>query len=293
MRIFVALVAVVSVCLFSCQREIIDPNVDQAGVDSSFLSKIIYLDTTLPSGMDTVSKGVFSYDNQKRLSNLLVNGPAIITSSYSFSYNGTDSIPKLVVETDFEYNGPGTKAVDSVFFVYSGNQVIKDSILEWRYPLNALDGAYVRTFSVSGSTVKMYGSAYANIGNVLTFMRYDSAVYTVTKAAGNITSQTRVTGFLASIQSQILSYDTHPNPLGKVFKFRYACFTEGIFIDEDIQNNNWLSEEFLGAGAPDTITRTQSHRYRPDGYPVSTNLLSVSGGTGPDWNKVVYLYRSL
>ena len=77
----------------SCQKEVEGNLPVLIQSDSSFIDKIIALDTTLPAGADTTEKMFFSYDNAKRLSkSTQLYGTGFIASSVTdFLYAGNDT----------------------------------------------------------------------------------------------------------------------------------------------------------------------------------------------------------
>lgn len=292
MKFFLSGLVILVVGFCSCQREIDWPVVADAGSDSSFLSKVVYRDTTLPSGADTFQITLFSYDNSKRLSRMLSYydyAGAIDTFIYDFRYAGADSLPFLMIEKDINYNGPGTSSTDSFYYTYSGPAVAKDSAVRWIYPSASYDGTLVHQFSVNGSVARMYIKEYAYVGSVLTMLNYDSAFYNMGLASGNISAQSYLDGGSAFYNSLQALYDNRPNPFRKIIKFKFHCFENVPFGSYSIQQNNPLQVQYDRFFMTDNESYT--YVYRSDGYPVSGTLLSVSGLAG--YNKVQYIYRTL
>lgn len=275
----------------SCQREIDWELNNSTQSDSSYLSKYIILDTTLPVGSDTVSKAFLTYDNSKRLSRLHAYNVGTIDSfTYDFRYSGSDSLPYLIVERGTGYNGPGTSYIDSFFLTYSNGIVKGDSSIQWIYPSNTHDETFARAFSISGSVVRVYEREYGYISGVLTLFNFDSSFYNVGFSSGNLSALTLLSGPTAFYQSVQVTYDNKYNPLGKVIKFRFNSFENEIFNEWNIQGNNPMQVQYQQVFNP-MQTEQYTYIYRADGYPVSLTYFESLGVT--NYNKIIFIYTSL
>src|SRR5689334_19244696 len=92
--------------IISCQKEV-DPNILTGPQnDSSFVSKFIELDTSLPAGSDTVWITSYFYDGQKRLAKVYLDeydlSGYLGTDSVSFRYQGNQTLP-----SSYRYLDPG------------------------------------------------------------------------------------------------------------------------------------------------------------------------------------------
>ncbi len=275
----------------SCQKEIDWALNNRTQSDSTFLTKVITLDTTMPAGTDTVQKIFFTYDNARRLTGLytyLVGSTD--TSIYDFRYTGTDSIPYMTINKEIGYNGPGTYLIDSIFYYCTNTIVTKDSSIQWVYPGNIYDATFTRTFVTSLPLTKVYFREYTYVGSILTLTNYDSALYNVNYISGNLSSQTKIGGGAAFYNSVQASYDNKNNPLGKIVKFRYSCFENFNFNDWELQQNNPVQSQYQETSSF-SGTDQYTYKYRVDGYPVSSTFFDSNGLSG--YNKVLYFYISL
>lgn len=286
------LVAVSFVVGFSsCQKEINWGLNNSTQGDSSFLTKFILLDTTLPAGSDTVQKIFFTYDNAKRLSriHLYIVG-SIDTAIYDFSYTGNETAPHMMINKQTGYNGPGTYFIDSIFYSWNNGIVVKDSSIQWVYPGNTHDATFVRNFILAGTLTKIYEREYVYIGAVFTLINFDSAFYNVSYTSGNLSSQNKVDGAAAFYNSVQATYDTKNNPLTKIIKFRYSCFENYPFNDWGTQKNNPLQVQYQDASLF-SGTEQYTYKYRLDDYPASGTYFDSNGLSG--YNKILYFYTSL
>jgi hypothetical protein len=275
----------------SCQREV-DASLlnNTASGDSSYLSKFFYIDTTLPSGSDTLTRGYFTYDNQKRLTSLKFYYSPLVNSSddsafYSFRYNGTDSLPSIIVEMEYGFNGPGSYNRDSSFLFYSSNIVKKDSAIFRQFPGGDPE-IDVADFSISGNQVKYYQISSSYPGYPYSYYTVDSAIYLVNTSSGNITYQKSVGGGIALIDDFQVSYDTNSNPYGKIIKFRYPCIENFAFSGPDFQTNNIVHYQEADNSGTTTFDELIYYIYNSHGLPVSRTS-NVERG------KNIYIYSAL
>src|SRR5215813_5428277 len=117
MKLLIAIFSfMVTVILFSCQKEVSVDTGRGNGTggttnDSIVLSKIVTLDTTRPSGLDTVDITLFSYDSQGRLAEMNSNGREDSSSSPVYTYhdinrlyyNGSDTLPYKMTYTSNDF----------------------------------------------------------------------------------------------------------------------------------------------------------------------------------------------
>jgi hypothetical protein len=288
---FVLLVLSTILIFSSCQKEIDWGFSNKPQGDSSYLSKYIFMDTTLPAGSDTVTKAFLSYDNSKRLSTIQAYNVGTIDSfTYNFRYNGADSLPFLIIERGTGYNGPATSYIDSILLTYNNAKVKTDSVIQWIYPANSYDGTTVRTSLISGNVVKVFERDYGDIGGVITLLNFDSALYNVSYSSGNLSSAILFSGAVAFYQSVSATYDNKRNPFGKIIKFSYNSFENEIFNEWNIQRNNPLQVQYQHTFPPSN-SEQYTYIYRTDGYPVSSTFFETVPFS--NFNKVLYSYISL
>jgi len=280
----VALVMMIAFCS-SCQKEVDDSFFTQNPEDTVLLKSVIYLDTTKPSGSDTVYKTEFVYDNSKRvISNFAVEfySPTSSTSfSYNFIYTGNNKIPLTVTITQSGITGSMT-----VFPTYNGSSfVIKDSNV-WSFsPTDVTIEKYSTT--PSGGFVYVLKQKDLTTGTIID---RDSTLYRRTISAGNIISGTDSTyhptlGF--SLVNYAYAYDAKVNPFGSIssiYPYLGAYFFTGDSYILPIGKNNATS--FLEAETGGTsVSGTISYTYRSDDYPLTGKITGYA-----DANKIIFSY---
>jgi hypothetical protein len=282
---------VLAFSLLSCQKEIEEVNVNRVESDSSYISKVVTLDTTLPRGSDTITKIFFRYDNLNRLSEMFSYYPGTTdTLIQSFRYTGNDTLPQLFIEKFIGYNGPGTYYIDTVFYSFSNAFVSKDSLIQWVYPGNVFDYASTGTYLKSGNSVKIYQKKYGYVAGLFTLLNSDSATYNTSFNSGSLTSQTLLTGDAGFYNSVQITYDGKKNPFNKIIKIRYPLI-------ENIQFAQWFYQQsnptFIQYQRRFSTPATEQHTYiyRADNYPIISTFFNSQGfGTS---NKLLYFYTSL
>ena len=282
--------AVVTLSLFlfsSCQKEADGafPNTPQS--DSSYLDKIFALDTTLTAPLDTVDKMIISYDNAKRVSRITeAYGPGTGSSVSDFLYSGNDSLPYKQISREI-YTGL-YDYTDTVFYVYTGGLVVKDSTIT-RDNISSVIGAAVREYTISGSTVNKSQREYNFTGGVFVLANTDFSSLTVVNTGGNLVSQTLVSG-ANTFQSVQASFDNKPNPILKTFRIRYPEYDTPNWLGWLLQKNNPSQVQYQEMGGP-VETEVYNFAYRADGFPLRFTL-STSAGNALS-NKVLFFYKTL
>lgn len=284
-----AMLVMTVLLMCSCQKEINFSGDDGGTADSIYLTKLIYLDTTQPSGSDTIARHYFDYDGLKRLSGMRIyqSDPTIDTVLYDFRYQGNDSLPYLVVQYNSYRTGLYTATVDSFFFSYNNGFVESDSEIIVNYPGALHNFTEVRKSVSAGSgQAKNYEQYYFFSGNQVTGSTLDSATYLVNRDRANFYSSTLLSGTLPYYQSVQVSYDNKINPLGMIIKIRYNNFDYHGFAGWWVQHNNALQVQYQQASG--TGVNNLTYRYRADGYPVSSTYNQTAGSNW--YNKALYYY---
>lgn len=271
----------------SCQKEVEGnlPGLIQS--DSSFVDRIIALDTSLPAGSDTTEKMFFSYDNSKRLSkSTQLYGTGFIGSSITdFLYSGNDTLPSKKISREV-YTGLWDYT-DTTYYTYSNGFVVKDSTISHDNSNNVI-GAAVRQYSISGTTVNKGLRTYDFNGGNFVLQSSSNSVLTVIFTAGNLVSQTLVTG-TNTFESVQAVYDNKPNPILKAFKTKYPEADTPDWQSWLVQKNNPSQVQYKEMGSP-IETENYVYTYRRDGYPVKFTYFTTAGFQLS--NKVLFFYKT-
>lgn len=140
MKKYILSVALLSFILISCNKEISVENVvdSPASNDSITLSKIIYIDTSQASGLDTLEVLNFKYNNAKRLieSDEIYYDIGIPDGRYKtvLFYNGTDTLPYKKTTTFSDLPSGNITDLHTGYYTYSNGKVIFDSVVTTSYP---------------------------------------------------------------------------------------------------------------------------------------------------------------
>jgi hypothetical protein len=276
----------------SCQKEV-DwslPNNPQSA-DTILIKSVIYLDTTKASGLDTMYKTQFTYDNAKRLVNSFSaeyyysppSPPGMTTFNYDFFYNGNSKHPFKQIITQ------GSLAPYHSFLTYNNsNFIIKDSSFSIVTPSTVTIQSYATT--ASGGFVMVFKEKDLASGIVTD---RDSITYRRVITAGNILSGVdsshHPTLGLSTI-NYAYNYDNKTNPfLSLVSAYPYLgpyFFTgDGYILPVGRNNATSFSETYFDGVNTNQTSGTVNYIYRSDGLPLTGRI------TGhPDVNKVLFSY---
>jgi hypothetical protein len=256
----------------SCQKEVSTdiPDGRVQGGDSIYIKQLVTLDTTKPSGQDTVYNVVLEYDNQKRavqLTSWFYGAPNSVTYIRRF-YNGNDTLPfKSITGRTPTFSSSS----DTTFYTYSNGLLVRDSVIGLNTAGNVVN-IESRNFTITGNDVLLVGRSYASY-DPASLLYSNTALYTRTLSNGNIvlqeTSSTAVYLFLITDQRTVAVYDNHPNPLYRV-DFQQPLIDEGAQ-----QKNNTLQFTTSDLSGLGSSTTNYSFRYRSDGYPLSSVYTSA------------------
>lgn len=281
--------------LASCQREVDGRLSEDVLDDSTTLSKIILLDTTLASGLDTQFVAHFFYDSQARhVGENIVEYDNIsggrLTYFYRYSYRNNDTLPYKISE---KYSDDPDDSLIS-YLTYSNGFIIKDSSADYRAGVALSSKVYL--FSTLGGGKYFVTISQNDLTTGLSIV-IDSTVYTRGISAGNVVSGLDSTWMnrnpftLSRVKSFQNSFDNKYSPFGKLSLWYlgfYDNFDNQIYYD--FGANNLLSEreDFLfPSGSANSLL--YSHTYNVHNYPIITRATG-SGATG---TKVLYYYTTL
>ena len=207
----------------SCQKEI-DGGLTNNPQSDSVISKIIILDTTFSSGLDTFHVGNFIYDANGRLSKALgtaynsgVSGPGRIFSDevITYHYTGNQTLPFKIVNNYTEYS-PASVTDDTSYLTYTNGYISTDSFTSsiGYYRTNVFN-------KLSNSRYRMY----TRIDNGIGGQSIDTSYINVDIQNGNLMKETDsvwLPGGTWVVLSMTMTYDTKINP-GKPFSLPYPA----------------------------------------------------------------------
>jgi len=270
-------VALISLFFFSCQKEVhgdIPQDVNPATQnDSILLSKYIELDTTLPSGADTMFQIRYTYDNEKRLKRYYLTDYAD-EETVDFYYSGSDTLPYKTVDFWTNY---GDVYRDTIFYSYINGLVSKDSIIEYNNSANQFFYTEVRSFTPVGSNTFLQHRHYSSPGQSLPDDEAKGTVYK-TYQNGNIVVQDDSTslsiGFAYSAHQEV-KYDNKVNPFYKALPVRYPILYYWLIAQKNnpLENISWDDVSYPGH-------LLYSYTYRQDGYPISVKITDQVNADG-------------
>lgn len=163
---------------------------------------------------------------------------------------------------------------DTTYYTYSNGFIVKDSTIT-HDNTNSVIGAVVRQYSISGTTVSKGLRTYDFNGGNFVLQSSNNSLLTVTFTAGNLVSQTLVTG-TNTFESVQAVYDTKPNPILKAFKTKYPEADTPDWQSWLVQKNNPSQIQYMEMGGP-LETESYVYTYRGDGYPVKFIYSTTAG----------------
>jgi hypothetical protein len=291
MKVIISFITAIVLVMFfsSCQKEIDWGFNNKPQSDSSYLDKLFVLDTTLPSGADTIEKIYFKYDNSKRLDKITdyFSVPSYDdTTIRQFFYSGNSITPFKEVYHDFHLS---VDHVDTIYYTFSNGIITKDSIIEWYLTTSTPLGVQVKDYFSQGNSVIIYSRDYNFVSGNYVLFSSDTSTCTTSFSGGNQLSQIRTSGYSNFNEVQV-SYDNKLNPFAKVFKIKYPYFGSYPGLDWDLQNNNPKTIHYQELPSDPYEDDQYTYIYRADNYPTSATYFSTHGWP---YNKILYLYKSL
>lgn len=277
-----------TLCIFSflvaCQQEadILLPN-DLLN-DSTYISRVIALDTTKPSGSDTLGIFRYSYDHRKRLILIvekdMYGGIVRPDANYNFYYNGNDTLPA-------RYDFTNGSAHSSSFFSYSGAFVIKDSTTGYDGANNYKQVTQISPLRPGWYLMKSMREHDLNPG---VFELTDSIIFSRIYSAGNFVSKVdsvwnaAVFSYTESSQTQ---YDQNKNPYWR-FQLYYNGYYETVVPTLSFPTLNNIISEAVVNSSNGNILLGASYEYTSEGYP---RVIRISGLM--EYNKYILEYTHL
>ncbi len=306
---FFVIIAAIAVSLISCQKEFtleegpdpVDP--PPTIVDSNFLSKIYYIDST-GTVSDTTSFVSVFYDTSKRVvkivdSSIGTTGGVRSHNEEIFYYNGSDTLPFKSIFYNFEEaisSGDPTQ-IDTFtrYFLYNAQaQLILDSGISRRahglgIPLDK--EIYRHKYNADKIYTQFF---YRDENDAVLNYKEDTSVV---NSSGNLVS-TKGYEFSTGVSVQYLtgtySYDDKINPFSKlsIFKtFQVAPYGETYSGDIQSKNNLLISNEVSTNLGTQVTDYTGKYRYNVKGYPIA--LVTEDITTTGFYYKLAYVYIAL
>ena len=290
MKVLFSSLAVVTIMSFfsSCQREV-DWNIFQSdNADTTWLTRVVSLDTTKMSGLDTTVIANYRYDANKRLSNYdfiefdLNN--VRYADDYKFHYrNNTDSLPYML-SASYQY----VTDKDTTYFFYQNGFIVKDSSINFSAGIPLW--LWESTYSTVGSNRYLRKKYSTNLSGG-TRNPFDSTIYYRTVSNGNIISALDSlwgdSGFFLNRNSEQMSFDSQKS-FSHRFNNWYLGYSENIMDELWPSNgiNNLLSYNFTNTFSAGSYTIT--YEYNTAGFPTVARLAG-----NPDVNKTIFFYSRL
>lgn len=267
--IFSALVTLcIIVLVTSCQREVEGiiggREAGPTASDSIYLKHWIKLDTSFPSGSDTISKITFNYDSQKRIigysTDYFRTGTANIeaTNWDGRFYQGNDSLP-------FQLTVKHGVRKDTTFLYYTNDIIDKDSVV--KYVNDTLSTTFATKYLQVGPNKYI-----VNLGPGGLFLHSEQI-----RINGNLVEVKdtvfNASGQIGDISRFTFDFDTHPNPF-KRLSLKYPVLTLLYPLNDShmlpTQNNDIsFSWTISTAGNIVTLSNQVIYTYNSIGYPTS------------------------
>ncbi len=297
---------VASILIVGCQKqfqvESITPSPDEIILnDSTLISMIVQFDSTAPVQLDTVAKYTFKYDNLKRLtkfeyvsySNGIIDTNDIFRDKYYYSYNGTDTLPFMEIDSSQENQFYTNKLI---FHTYQNGKILKDSIVDLLgiptpdqvakytyYPDRVIDTVTKYPLNVIASPYGGYKVTYRQTQNNNVTLNFDSSYY--------YNSFSIPPSYVFDFTSrENLTYDNFKNPF---YKFRglnaypfanytyFPLFIDGSYLLNQSKNNPQTYQKMQGSNVN---TINFSYEYNSNGYPKIVRIRD-------DFYSPVYIYK--
>ena len=287
------LVLIVVIGFAACQKEVDGTLTGRTASDSTRLDKYIELDTTMVSGLDTMSVSLFEYDNRGRLTTQTVfekdvTLPPTLAFHYGsktrFFYNGNDSFPSKTIDSS---RNSLESVNDTTYYFYLNGGVVKDSSRTRYADPTGFETASidVRDYTSNGSNTTVTQKIDYTL-NPATWPPPCPATtnYVKTYVNGNITSEIGSYSSCSGIgtsESHFI-YDNKPNPFYPL-RIPYPIL-DGKSIGA-VQKNNIIESGTFSLG--DNFR--YSYTYRSDGYPLVVRVYEVTDPANA-W-KGIFVYK--
>ena len=292
----------------SCQKELSTENglgstPTSTQNDSTLLSKYIEIDTSATAPFDTLSKGLYTYDNLKRLikydyvyyTNGVVTVPLDLHFYNYYFYIANDTLPYLEIDSA---NEQGNITTETKYHIYSNGKLISDSVpfglgssLVYKYyylPSKTIDS--IIQYSTTSPFISSYGyqAFYRQQSNNNIVSNKDS-----TFLADH--STTPMNYNLFTVNNYVFTYDNFNNSLNK-FNYLDPYFFDGYFVHlngfEGLSKNNILDFTHIRIGLMNNLNEhtISRYEYKSNGYPKIVRTFDVNNPS--NFIKGLYFYTN-
>ena len=294
------------VVLVSCQKELNSENGSNPTPtqnDSILISMYVEFDTTATSPFDTLSKGLYTYDNLKRLikydymyytNGVVTNPPDLHFCNYYF-YNGNDTLPNKEIDST---NEQGNITTETIYHIYSNGIIVSDSVpfglgsslVHKYYYLASKIIDSVTQYSATSPFISSYGYQviYRQLDNNNILSNKDSTFLADY-------STTPMNYYLFTINNYAFTYDNFNNPFNK-FNYLDPYFFDGYFEHlngfEGLSKNNLQDFTHVRIGSGNNLNEhtISSYEYKSNVYPKIIRTLDVNNPS--NFIKGLYFYTN-
>lgn len=280
-----------SLIIFSCQKDkTSERRTENPQSDSTTLAMYVDLDTTKISGSDTLVVQKYSYDNLKRLSKSYyieyddgVPGALSLTDLF---YNGNDTLPFKITETNYELPSGYTDDQDIGYYFYKDGKLISDSIRRSNAPT-----FFVNTYTYENNAI-ISTNIYPSVPYIITVNKHYQ-----TRTNGNTTSQldsSFVDGVFSgdSKVSFSASYDTKNNPFQNLMSdMSSSSIPSGIYTQETY-SESMLYEKNNPVEIISGFHLKYFYEYNQNDYPSVTRVYDIEGPTEFLYKRI-FIYTKL
>jgi hypothetical protein len=305
--------------LASCQREATDlgnpttanpanPNNPTQPAGSGRLVALYARDSTLPAGLDTLQIARLSYDASGRVASVIFSDkqPSGDSSHLGYLYAGSDTLASRITNYQRSTGPFAGDRYDTTWLEYANGRLMADS-----NTIGIQAGAppyfQVRRFAYNGNSVFFYRYDTYQPRPSATDTAIAGQLYTVTRTAGDITSQrddsayyNQLTGgfrFISNRGQYTATFDQRANPLFQAGRSFQAPFVDveyfvEILTDGSITRRLPLTSTHTNRAYVPTglVTVSHSYTFRPDGLPAKRITTEQSGGSTSNYT-IYYMYQ--
>lgn len=260
-------ICITTLILYSCSKDK-SKNDTVVTTDSTVLVKVIDLDTTKISGLDTLRVYQYNYDNLKRLTSTEVRldamsgGFAIKTFNTMHYYNGTDTLPFKEIENVKQHSSFDINYTK--YCSYQNGKLVYDSIVSnFQYTT-------ARKYTHESNRLIVNSTIYTT-PTPSTQVRY---IY-LTRVNGNTIIQLDTTDGV--INNFLYSYDNKINPFANkpqspLIERSAPYYLHNTYSEEMAHERNNITE--MSATSGYTLLLKYSYEYNSKGLPIIARVYS-------------------
>ncbi|MCP9750252.1 hypothetical protein [Ferruginibacter sp. HRS2-29] len=292
-----------AIFFMACQKElslpegpVLPPDPTPVTIDSTdYLEKIFSIDS-LSGISDTTQIVDFVYDASKRVTARIIYVHNILASTYTYSYNGNDTLPYKTQQVDFENGMPLTQRNDTTrtFYLYtSDGRNLYDSSFYSVHNMNNGQPYYqlqkiTNRYEYASGRIFRLSSRQVLEGTVPVSATPSYSVDTAEVDAGRNITGYKHYSILPSGASQFTNlytytYDNKPSPFAKLSNFK----TLDPMASGSQNNKLKIHYEFQGGTLDEDLSGR--YLYKTNGYPYR---LAFPSGTNY-YHIESYIYKTL